>query len=524
MHSHKVHKTNDLNSIQTGKLFFQPKMAMNQCNDIYKQEASAIPSLNDNKNNRAFVQRKCQHCEDDKKVLRRKEVNSEAALTNVPAENYINSLNGKGKSLSHEERSFFEPRLGYDFSDVQLHTDSNANQSAKNINALAYTHGNNIIFGPGKYQPGTTEGKKLMAHELTHVVQQKQNTAIIQRSIDEDGITDTPPRYSFSTRCGWIDWSHAGTGMTSQLIQTIQNASDAMRASGDTTPQPVTTPAMESHGGPFLLSSVTPSFHIKRPLSADEVLSVALRVFMLQSLAFENLQQWTDAIGKSSFSAEDLPSNIISFYRAARNFSRDDITTICDVMDADSSLAEFETNEPTERNRTFRPLASSQTTGWPGDLSSISPADIDGPLMDSPTGTLNTFGGASRDINLAEYNALLSGALSVVSVSGSNTIDISSTESSSAAGNHFEIAGLSASHNYMFRWNILDDNNNAYAMWSDSGGVHQYSSANNAYIGSGTRALFRERGITTATVNCRVAISNAQQFNEVFRLRVNFTW
>jgi hypothetical protein len=111
--------------------------------------------------------------------------------------------------------------------------------------------------------------------------------------------------------------------------------------------------------------------------------------------------------------------------------------------------------------------------------------------MDSPTGTLNTFGGASRDINLAEYNALLSGALSVVSVSGSNTIDISSTESSSAAGNHFEIAGLSASHNYMFRWNILDDNNNAYA---------------------------------TATVNCRVAISNAQQFNEVFRLRVNFTW
>jgi hypothetical protein len=337
-----------------------------------------------------------------------------------------------------------------------------------------------------QYDPNTGTGKKLLAHELTHVMQQNDQPSLpVQRSIDEDGITDTPPRYSFSTRCGWIDWSHASGGMTANLIQTIKNASDAMRDSGETTPQLVTTPAMESHGGPFLLSSVTPSFHIKKPLSDAEVLSVALRVFMLQSLAFENLQQWTDALGKSSFSAEDLPSNMISFYMAARNFSQDDIGVICDVQDADTSLAEFESNEPTTRNKTFRPLASSQTTGWPADLNSISPADIDGPLMDSPTGTLNTLANASKDINLAEYNNLLNGSLSIASASGSSTIDISSTESSSAAGNHFHIAGLPGSHNYTFRWNILDDSNNAYAMWSDSGGVHQYNSAaNDAYIGS----------------------------------------
>lgn len=489
-----------------------------------KLSFDAIPPPPDDhkKNDTASIQRKCAHCEEEEKKIQRKENNAEAAVSQH-IESYIGSLSG-GRFLSRDERSFFEPRMDYDFNNVRLHTDSAADKSAQSIKALAYTTGNNIVFRANQYQPETNEGKKLLAHELTHVIQQKQNGLALQRSVDEDDITDTPPRYSFSTRCGWIDWSHADGGMTAQLLQSIKGASDAMRASGETAPMLVTTPPMESHGGPFLLSSVTPSFRIKRPLSSDEVLSVALRVFMLQSLAFENLQQWTDALGESSFSAEDLPSNIIAFYMAASNFSRDDITTICDVMDADSSLAEFETNEPTERNRTFSPLASSLTTGWPVELSSITPADIDGPLMDQPTGTLNTFGGAARDINLAEYNALLSGALSVVSISGNNTIDISSTESSSAAGNHFEVAGLGASHNYMFRWNMLDDSDNAYAMWSDSGGVHQYSSANNAYIGSGTRALLRERGITTARVNCRIAISNAQQFNEVFRLRVNFTW
>jgi hypothetical protein len=53
----------------------------------------------------------------------------------------------------------------------------------------------------------------LLAHELTHVVQQRSATNKIQRVPEEDGITETPPRYSHSTNCGWIDWSHASPGL-----------------------------------------------------------------------------------------------------------------------------------------------------------------------------------------------------------------------------------------------------------------------------------------------------------------------
>lgn len=116
------------------------------------------------------VQRKCAHCEEEK--MHRKETNADVTTADASTENYISSLNGKGRSLTQNERSFFEPRFGYDFSNVQLHTNSEANKSAKNINALAYTHGNNIVFGDNQYQPDTEHGKKLIAHELTHVVQQ----------------------------------------------------------------------------------------------------------------------------------------------------------------------------------------------------------------------------------------------------------------------------------------------------------------------------------------------------------------
>lgn len=98
------------------------------------------------------------------------------------SENYIISLNGKGKNLSESEKSFFEPRIGYDFSTVKIHADTQANESAKTLNALAYTQGNNIVFGSNQYQPETTEGKRLLAHELTHVVQQKNTSRKIQRT------------------------------------------------------------------------------------------------------------------------------------------------------------------------------------------------------------------------------------------------------------------------------------------------------------------------------------------------------
>jgi hypothetical protein len=81
-------------------------------------------------------------------------------------------INSPGRSLDAATRAFMEPRFGFDFSRVRIHTDSQAAQSARSINALAYTVNHSIAFGAGSYAPHTPAGQRLLAHELAHVVQQ----------------------------------------------------------------------------------------------------------------------------------------------------------------------------------------------------------------------------------------------------------------------------------------------------------------------------------------------------------------
>ena len=70
-------------------------------------------------------------------------------------------------------RHFMESRIGADFSKVNIHTDGRAVQMSKDLKAQAFTVGHDVYFNSGKYSPDTKEGKHLLAHELTHVVQQK---------------------------------------------------------------------------------------------------------------------------------------------------------------------------------------------------------------------------------------------------------------------------------------------------------------------------------------------------------------
>ena len=84
----------------------------------------------------------------------------------------IHSLKGKGQPLPASERAFFETRFGRDFSNVHVHTDHRSTLIARSINAHAFTLGRDVVFGAGQFSPGTHSGRKLIAHELTHVVQQ----------------------------------------------------------------------------------------------------------------------------------------------------------------------------------------------------------------------------------------------------------------------------------------------------------------------------------------------------------------
>ncbi|MGQ0779360.1 MAG: eCIS core domain-containing protein [Pseudonocardiales bacterium] len=80
---------------------------------------------------------------------------------------------GGGAPLDRDTRTDMESRLGHDFGDVRVHTDSRAHESATAVNAHAYTVGSNIVFQRDRYDPGSTDGRTMLAHELTHVVQQR---------------------------------------------------------------------------------------------------------------------------------------------------------------------------------------------------------------------------------------------------------------------------------------------------------------------------------------------------------------
>ena len=95
----------------------------------------------------------------------------------------LNRSKGGGQRLPETDRHFMERRFGVDFSGVRVHTDSNTAQISRELNAKAFTYGRDIYFGAGKYNPDTSSGKILLAHELTHVVQQASSHIIptIQR-------------------------------------------------------------------------------------------------------------------------------------------------------------------------------------------------------------------------------------------------------------------------------------------------------------------------------------------------------
>jgi hypothetical protein len=225
----------------------------------------------------------------------------------------------------------------------------------------------------------------------------------IMRVPTESGVRQSPPRYSYSTHCGWIDWDHAETDLPATLITRIREASARLAAvprggraaPGATGPGRVVGPRMESRAAGILLSGVTPIAYLRRPLNEAEILRVALSIFMLQSVGFEALQAWTQLIGQSSFSEEDLPSNMIGFYMNVRRFDRARIEQMCRVWNVADSLRRFR-GYRFRQNRTFRPLSLPSGGRWPAALATIRPAVPNGPLFGFEATILETPFGRQR--------------------------------------------------------------------------------------------------------------------------------
>lgn len=169
------------------KLGIQPKLKVSQPGDFYEQEADRVAELvmRMSVNHSAVpitarkehgIDRKCSDCgmeEEETKINRKPSSSSNLEETTDQIANEINNIrSSSGSTLDASTQEFMESRFGYDFGKVRIHADERAAKSSNSMNALAYTVGNDIIFGQGQYRQDTLEGKKLLAHELTHVVQQ----------------------------------------------------------------------------------------------------------------------------------------------------------------------------------------------------------------------------------------------------------------------------------------------------------------------------------------------------------------
>ena len=128
-----------------------------------------------------------------------------AGSANPPAlDAEVIPANSEGKPLDEASRQFMEPRFGVEFRDVRVHTDNAAQRSANDLQANAYTSGNDIYFAAGNYAPKTSEGRRLLAHELTHTQQQK-NGRISAATSREEGVlvgSETDPLEQEAERVG----------------------------------------------------------------------------------------------------------------------------------------------------------------------------------------------------------------------------------------------------------------------------------------------------------------------------------
>ncbi len=137
------------------------------------------------------MQRKCAECEEEERLQRKATSEAKAGAAPEHVTNRIEARRGSGTALDTTTRSYFEPRFGADFAQVRVHADPEASTLARAVQADAFTVGADIYFGPGKLDPGSHTGRRLLAHELTHVVQQSsalsRSTARIQRQPSGSG-------------------------------------------------------------------------------------------------------------------------------------------------------------------------------------------------------------------------------------------------------------------------------------------------------------------------------------------------
>jgi hypothetical protein len=251
--------------IESGAL--QTKLTVGKPNDSYEQEADRVaeqvmrmPDPSEARSKRAAkdgkhtsIQRVCTECEDDE--VRRQpmeEEEEEMAQTKKASgstpevasdlESRIHRLRGRGQPLPQSSQGFFGSRIGADFSGVRIHTGSESDSLNQSLNAKAFTTGQDIFFRKGEYNPGSSSGKELLAHELTHVVQQRGDGVRRKLTINQPGkrYEQEADRITSDLMKGaWPPETNSGNRLlVHELVHVIQQREGAQTIS-DSRKQPI---------------------------------------------------------------------------------------------------------------------------------------------------------------------------------------------------------------------------------------------------------------------------------------------
>lgn len=207
-------------------LKLQPKLVIGAVSDPLEHEADHIadqvmrmpdPAASAVSASDVAVRRKCAECEEEEEKLARKETSAGLSYDGVAAPEVVHqALASPGQPLDDHTRDFFQTRFGHDFSRVRVHLDDAAAASARAVGALAYTVGRDIVFAERNYAPGSTEGRRLLAHELTHVLQQSGPSHHPGAGNNRTPVHAAPPmvaRVPAPGHCGGV-WTCAATPCT----------------------------------------------------------------------------------------------------------------------------------------------------------------------------------------------------------------------------------------------------------------------------------------------------------------------
>lgn len=460
-------------ALHTAKL--QPKLAVSEPNDPHEREADRIADqvMRTKTTIAAYapstslqIHRKCKSClEEDENHADRKASTTQGRIADGAKAMVNDALNSGGHNLDPATRNFLEPRFGTDLSYVRVHTGSTAERAAEAVKARAFTVGSDVIFGRGEYSPGTMSGRHLLAHEVTHTLQQQAGSGVrgqVQRTTYQDCTDDQLTNMIIPAKTQALNDLRSVIGSleaTPLSDLTTSSLFLAFRSSDPSTVSTVKSRLIEIRDG-----LETGTVECEQPGG-------------WQFMCERNRLGYTIMFGTIHLCMNAWPG--VSQTLRSGNLIHEGAHAFSWIV-GDTGYFDYHTCAETSATA---PLATPQRLDTPDAYSCFVY------YMRHDTG-IPARAQAYRGANLA------------MTQTPAGPVDLNSADVRSPM---FTMTGVPTHSGFRFRWIVADSQNRSYLMRADSGNPFEFGNHPSVFIGAPTRALLKERGISQVEVRCRVA-------------------